>query len=130
MTKGRRKYRRKSTSFVTAVRLDLDVDGFSYTKWGGRQRCKRGDWIVDSDGDVYTVDGDVFARTYRPLEKGAFVKTTPIWAERATSRGVVETKEGASQYEPGDYLVSNEEDGSDAYCIRAEKFEQMYEPAS
>jgi len=126
---GRRKYVKKPTSYVTAVRLDLDTDGFSYSKWDAHQRCKRGDWIVDNDGDVYTVDAEVFARTYRRLDKGAFVKTTPIWAERATSHGVVQTKEGASHYEPGDYLVSNGEDGSDAYCIRAGKFESMYEPA-
>lgn len=125
----RRKYVKKPTAFVTAVKLDLETDGLSYTKWGGRQRAKRGDWIVDNDGDVYTVDAEVFARTYRPLEKGAFVKTTPIWAERATSSGAVRTKEGSSRYEPGDYLVSNEEDGSDAYCVSAAKFESMYEPA-
>jgi hypothetical protein len=125
----RRQYVKKPTAFVTAVRLDLDTEGFTYAKWGGRQRCKRGDWIVDNDGDVYTVDADVFARTYRPLGNGAFVKTTPVWAARATSTGVVRTKEGVSHYEPGDYLVSNEEDGSDAYCVRADKFESMYEPS-
>ena len=125
----RRKFVKKPTSFVTAVRMDLDTDGFSYLKWGDRQRCKRGDWIVDNDGDVYTVDADVFARTYRAVGKGAFVKTTPIWAERVTSPGSVRTKEGTSHYEPGDYLVSNAEDGSDAYCIGASKFEAMYEPS-
>ena len=124
----RRKYVKKPTAFVTAVRLNLETDGFSYSKWGARQRCKRGDWIVDNDGEVYTVDAAVFAHTYRLLDKGAFVKTTPIWAERATSRGVIKTKEGISHYEAGDYLVSNQEDGSDAYCVHAEKFEAMYEP--
>jgi hypothetical protein len=127
---GRRKFVKKPTSFVLAVRLELDTEGFSYVKWGGTQRCKRGDWIVDNDGDVYTVDADVFARTYRPVDKGAYVKTTPIWAEVATSAGAVQTKEGASRYERGDYVVSNQEDGSDAYCIRADAFERMYEPAS
>jgi hypothetical protein len=32
---------------------------------GAEQRCKRGDWLVDNGGEVYTVDGDSFARTYR-----------------------------------------------------------------
>ena len=125
-TNGRRRYKKKPTEFVTAVRLDLDTDGFTYRKWGGAQRCKRGDWLVDNEGDVYTVDGDVFRRTYAPLEKGAYVKTTPVWAERATSVGEVPTKEGASHYEPGDYLVFNEEHGGDGYCMRAETFERMY----
>lgn len=103
------------------------MDGFVYQKWGAEQRCKRGDWLVDNDGDVYTVDGDVFERTYRKLSPGVYVKSTPIWAEVAESPGAVDTKEGKSHYEAGDYVVSNNEDGSDAYCISAEKFEAMYE---
>jgi hypothetical protein len=57
------------------------------------------------------------------------VKTTPVWAERATQPGRVATKEGQSHYSAGDYLVSNNEDGTDAYCIAAAKFEAMYELA-
>jgi hypothetical protein len=125
----RRKYVKKPTSYVLAVRLQLDTDGFSYRKWGATQQCKRGDWLVDNEGDVYTVDADVFARTYRHIDRGAYVKTTPVWAEAATTAGGVRTKEGTSHYEPGDYLVSNHEDGSDEYCISRKKFEEMYELA-
>jgi len=125
----RRKYVKKPTSYVLAVRLDLDTDGISYRKWGAAQRGKRGDWLVDNDGDVYTVDADVFARTYRHVGRGAWVKTTPVWAEVATEPGSVQTKEGTSHYERGDYLVSNHEDGSDAYCIGRAKFEELYELA-
>ena len=126
---NRRKYVKKPTSYVLAVRLELDTDGFAYRKWGATQHCKRGDWLVDNEGDVYTVDADVFARTYRHIDRGAYVKTTPVWAEAATAAGSVRTKEGTSHYEPGDYLVSNHEDGSDAYCITRQKFDEMYEPA-
>ena len=28
-------YRKKADSFVTAVQLNLETDGFSYQKWGG-----------------------------------------------------------------------------------------------
>lgn len=125
----RRKYVKKDTSYVTAVRLMLDTDGLVYRKWGSTQRCKRGDWVVDNDGDVYTVDAEVFARTYRPVGRGAFVKTTPVWAERVTTAGEVRTNEGTSHYEPGDYLVSNHEDGTDAYCVSRSKFEEMYHRA-
>jgi hypothetical protein len=127
--KDRRKFVKKPSAYVTAVRFDLDTDGFTYRKWGDTQRCKRGDWIVDNDGDVYSVDAQSFARTYRPIGKGAYVKTTPIWAEVATHAGDVPTKEGSSHYEPGDYLVSNEADGSDPYCVKPDKFQEMYEPA-
>ena len=60
----RRKYKKKPTSFITAVQLDLDTQGFAYNKWGGQQLCKRGDWLVDNDGDKYTVSEEAFARTY------------------------------------------------------------------
>ena len=31
-----------------------------------------------------------------------------------------------SDFRTGDYLVSNNEDGTDAYCMSAKKFESMY----
>ena len=124
---NRRRYRKKADQFVVAVKLDLDTDGFTYRKWGAEQQCQQGDWVVDNDGDHYTVDGKVFARTYRKISPGIYVKTTPIWAEMASESGQVDTKEGVSHYQAGDYLVSNNEDGTDAYCISAAKFESMYE---
>jgi len=124
----RRRYRKRATSFVTAVRLDVETDGFTYRKWGGMQRCKPGDWIVDNEGDVYTVDAEAFAHTYRPVGPGLYVKATPVWAAIAQVAGAIETKEGVSHYVPGDYLVYNDEAGTDGYCVSAEKFEAMYEP--
>jgi hypothetical protein len=121
------RYRRRPDRPVTAVRLALDTEGFSYLKWGGVQRCKQGDWLVDNAGDIYTVDADVFARTYRPSSPGQFVKVGVVWARVARAQGFVETKEGASHYEPGDYIVCNREDGGDAYCMTAEKFAALYE---
>lgn len=123
----RRRYRKKADQFVVAVRLRLDTAGFTYRKWGGEQRCKPGDWLVDNQGDVYTVDGEAFAKTYRRVSPGIYVKTTPIWAEVAALPGSVPTKEGRSHYGAGDYLVYNNPDGTDAYCITAAKFEAMYE---
>lgn len=125
---NRLKYRKKSGQFVIAVQLNLETDGFDYQKWGDRQRCKPGDWLVNNQGDTYTVDQETFQKTYRKKSPGIFVKESSIWAERTTRAGKVETKEGISHYLPGDYLVSNSEDGSDTYCVTAEKFESMYEP--
>jgi hypothetical protein len=122
----RRRYVRRPDRPVAAVRLPLDTDGLVYRRWGGEQRAKSGDWIVDNDGDVYTVDADVFARSYRQTGPGAYVKTTPVWAEQAERAGSVKTKEGATDYEAGDYLVSNNSDGSDQYAIGAAKFDALY----
>lgn len=124
---NRQKFRKKADQFVVAVQLNLDTEGFTYRKWRGNQRCKSGDWIVDNGGDIYSVDGEVFAKTYRKIKPGIYVKKTPIWAEVATQSGSVVTKEGESHYQKGDYLVSNNEDGTDAYCISRQKFESMYE---
>ncbi len=124
---ARRRYRKKADQFVIAVRMALDTDGFRYHKWGAEQHCKAGDWLVENGEDVYTVDADVFARTYRRVQPGHYVKTTPVWAQKTTAPGSVATREGHSHYAAGDYLVSNEEDGADDYCISAARFKSMYE---
>jgi hypothetical protein len=124
----RRRYRRRQGAAVTAVRLDLDTGGFTYRKWGGEQRCKAGDWLVDNAGDVYTVDAEVFAATYREVAPGRFAKHGAVWAERAQAPGKIETKEGATAYRRGDYLVSNDEAGEDGWAMSADRFAALYEP--
>ena len=123
----RKRYRKREGQFVVAVKLDLDTAGFTYHKWGADQRCKPGDWIVNNGGDIYSVDSEIFKNTYRMVKQGIYVKPTPIWAEVAKRPGSVTTNEGESHYQKGDYIVYNNEDGTDAYCISAAKFELMYE---
>jgi hypothetical protein len=124
----REKYRKRADAAVSAVRLDLDTEGFSYRKWGGEQRCKPGDWLVDNRGDIYTVDADTFARTYSEISPGRYVKTTEVWVEIAENDGVIKTLEGETGYSAGDYIVYNDEQGADAYAVTPEVFESMYEP--
>ena len=59
---------------------------------------------------------------------GRYVKVVPVWAEQAHEDGSVTTKEGVSHYRAGDYVVSNDAEGSDRYCIDRARFEEMYEP--
>ncbi|HTN49030.1 MAG TPA: hypothetical protein VMK32_06335 [Burkholderiaceae bacterium] len=124
----RRRFRRKSGQDVTAVRLQLDFDALIYRKWGGTQTARSGDWLVDNGGDVYTVAADSFARTYREVSPGRYAKSAPVWAEQAARAGSVKTKEGRTHYKAGDWLVSNADDGSDAYAVSAATFLQLYEP--
>lgn len=124
---SRKRYHKRPDQYVVAIQLALKTEGFVYHKWGAEQRCKSGDWLLDNNGDIYTVDEKVFAKTYKQIDPGRYQKATSIWAEPATRPGVIKTKEGESHYKAGDYLVSNNEDGSDAYCISAEKFKSMYE---
>jgi hypothetical protein len=123
----RQRFKRKPDQAVTAVRLALGFDAFNYRKWGDTQRAMPGDWLIDNDGDVYTVAADTFARTYRAVGPGRWVKTTPVWAEKAVQAGSVATQEGRTAYQSGDWLVSNAQDGSDAYAVDAETFGRLYE---
>ena len=120
------KYVKRPSQAVAAVQLALDTKGFTYKKWGSVQRCKARDWIVDNDGDVYTVNRVSFRRTYRQVRPGAYVKITPVWAEKADAAGRIKTKEGSTGYKRGDYLVFNQKNGADGYAVSAQKFKRMY----
>lgn len=115
---------------MIAVRLDLDTDGFTYQKWGGTQRCKRGDWLVSNRGDVYTIDAETFDRTYRQVSPGVYEKDAPVWAEQAAESGTIKTKEGSTAYKAGDYLVFNGPAGEDGYAMSRETFHSLYEPCN
>ena len=125
----RLKYVKRHDQTVLAVQLALDTPGFSYQKWGATQQCQAGDWIVDNAGDVYTVNRESFANTYRRIAPGSYLKVMPVWAEVAAAAGEVRTKEGTTHYRAGDYLVFNEESGGDPYAVSADKFAEMYERA-
>lgn len=125
----RRQYRKKANQSVVAVRLDLDTPGLTYYKWGSKQHAKRGDWLVDNQGEIYTVEAKTFARTYKKIRPGTYLKTTAVWAEVAHQAGSINTKEGESRYKRGDYLVYNRRNGRDGYCMSAAKFKAMYTPA-
>jgi len=125
----RLRYVKRGDQTVVAVQLALDTPGFSYQKWGATQKCQAGDWIVDNAGEVYTVNRDSFANTYRRIAPGSYLKISPVWAEVAAGEGEVRTKEGTTHYRAGDYLVFNEESGGDPYAVSADKFAEMYERA-
>ena len=125
----RLKYVKRGDQTVLAIQLAMDTPGFSYQKWGATQKCQAGDWIVDNAGDVYTVNRESFASTYRRIAPGSYLKTAPVWAEVAAEAGKVRTKEGTTHYRAGDYLVFNEESGGDPYAVSADRFAEMYERA-
>jgi hypothetical protein len=121
-------YKHRQGSTVFAVQLALETPGFDYFKWGAQQHCKAGDWIVRNGDDTYTVDGEVFARTYQPVGPAEYRKAVTVWAECAEQPGCIETKEGVTRYRDGDYLVYNESDRRDGYAICGAHFEELYEP--
>jgi predicted acylesterase/phospholipase RssA len=123
---GLSEYRRREDTPVTAVRIDLDMEPFSYRKWGGVQTASPGDWLVSRDGDSYTVDGATFERSYREVGPGGFVKVTSVWARAATSDGSIATQEGETNYRTGDMLVFNDPEERDGWAMGREEFDRLY----
>jgi hypothetical protein len=111
---------------VTAIRLNLDLDSFTYRKWGGLQTGKQGDWLVERDGQVHTVAAATFERTYKKVGPATYIKHTRVWAAPAAQDGVISTLEGDTHYRQGDYIVWNDEAGQDGYAINKQKFEELY----
>jgi hypothetical protein len=118
-------YRKKPSLTIAAVQLNLETEGFTYNKWGGVQTCKAQDWLVNNDGEAYTIDNESFRATYQEVSPGVYFKTGIVTAKVAEEDGSVDTKEGKTTYKAGDYIVYNSED--DAYAISAEKFNSLYE---
>lgn len=122
-----KKYRKSPSAYITAVQLNLDTEGFTYQKWGAIQTCKPGDWVVDNQGDTYTIAKESFAKTYRQVSPGVYYKMSEVYASVAKEPGEITTREGSTHYEKGDYLVYNNPDQTDGYAISKEKFERMYD---
>ena len=123
----RKLFRKRPKYHVTAVQLDLAFDGFSYQKWDGKQTCKPGDWLVNNNGDIYTIDKEYFRDYYQSISPGVFEKIGEIWAEVAIENGSIKTKEGLTAYNEGDYLVFDRQEGGEGYAIKKHIFERMYE---
>ncbi|MGH1486027.1 MAG: DUF4231 domain-containing protein [Cellvibrionaceae bacterium] len=120
-------YYQKKHKTVTALPIDLTKGELTYQKWGGEQKAKQGDWLVCRDGEYYTVEKESFTKTYRKVEGSTYIKTAPVWVERAQYAGEIKTKEGITQYSKGDYLVYNNEDKFDGYAVEKTNFESMYQ---
>jgi len=123
----RKRYKKRPKFYVIAVQFDLDFDVFKFQKWGGNQKCKPGDWLINNDGDVYTVDKEYFRNHYQMISPGVYNKIGEIWAEVAAEAGTIKTKEGSTDYKSGDYLVFDRPEGGEGYAIAKLKFERWYE---
>lgn len=105
------------------------MDSFTYRKWGGVQTATAGDWLVNREGEAYTIDREVFERTYSMVSPGLYEKVTSVWARAAESDGVIPTREGETHYTAGDMIVFNDPEGRDGYAMSAETFSKLYDLA-
>lgn len=121
------KYRKKET--VIAIQLNLELkDGiFEYEAWGGPQTARRGDWLINRNGEeVYTCEADVFAETYEKVSPGVYRKTAAVEADECLADCKIDTLEGQSDCKAGDFVVTNP--GGDRYPVERGIFLDIYEP--
>ncbi|MFT5573087.1 MAG: hypothetical protein ACI9FR_002020 [Cryomorphaceae bacterium] len=123
-----KKYFKRPEFQITAVQLAMSVNNFEYQKWGDKQTAKSNDWLVNANGNVYTIDNAVFARTYREVSCGRYEKIAAVYAEQAQQDGSIATLEGRTHYSAGDYLVYEQPGRAmGAYAIKQAQFEKMYQ---
>ncbi|MDA7425302.1 hypothetical protein [Thalassococcus lentus] len=121
------RYTRREQTNVTAIKIDMETDGFTYRKWGGEQIVRPGDWLVDNNGDVYTVDGEAFEATYAKVSQGIYTKTAHVWAREAESDGQVQSTSGFTQYHAGDMVVFRDEREIDGWAMSKADFAALYQ---
>lgn len=122
-----KKYYKKKSLIVNAMQIALPDCEVNYKKWGGDQTAKSGDWIVENNGESYTVEEESFKNTYQHIKADQYKKTAPVWAEVTEQAGKISTKEGESEYSAGDYLVYNNADRTDGYATKKQDFESNYQ---
>ena len=113
---------------IVAVQLNLDIEGLHYQKWGDQQFAKKGDWLVNNNGSVYSIDNTAFTHSYQLVSPGQYQKISNIYAKPADKDGSIATLEGKTHYLKGDYLVYEKPGQVEgAYAVSAERFEDMYD---
>ena len=72
------KYKAKPVPTL-AIQLNMNI---AYNKWGGIQKAKAGDWLLQKAGDTFTCDEKVFADTYRPVRLHVYATEIPEHEKR------------------------------------------------
>ena len=85
-----------------------------------------GDWLVTDGTEEWTVAPGVFARSYRPLPDGRFVKVAPVRAARLDRTAEVPTLEGVARAEAGDWVLCGVD--GELWTVTDTFFRAHYEP--
>jgi hypothetical protein len=97
---------------VRAIRLDLELESFTYRQGDGVRTGKRGDWLVECQGQVTIVDEATFARSYKQIAPATYLHQSVVWAAPVS----------------GGVLVCRDPEGKEGDVLCADRFHSLYEP--
>lgn len=122
-----RKYLEGGRAFRSLLRVSARQLTTS-TEWtsdnGSRLTALAGDWLLETYGSTWTVNADVFERTYEKQADGTYLKIVAVTARKLTTEVDIVTLEGIAHALPGDWLVCNP--AGDVWPVNAEEFSRRY----
>lgn len=109
---------------VTGIQLRMPI---TYELWGDTQKAKAGDWLVEKGTDTYTIEEQEFSGSYSPVSGtiARYYKSEHIEAVEARVGGWVDTLEGRSCFEAGDFIACSPT--GKTWCLKAKKLFDYYE---
>ncbi|MGQ7787939.1 PGDYG domain-containing protein [Nesterenkonia sp. K-15-9-6] len=108
------------------VRAQRVVEPHRWTTASGAvMEAKPGDWIVDDDGQQWSVDAEVFAETYEAVSEGRYRKTGEVRARQIAQPTSLETLEGSDQLDAGDWVVQNA--SGECWGVSDARFRRRYQ---
>lgn len=110
------------TSVVRVIQLDAPLTWNA--DHGSTMQAQPGDWLVQSEGDTWSVEDGIFRVTYEHLRDDLYRKVTPVLAVELPAAGTVLSREGMVEAEQGDLLVCNVT--GECWSMPKEKFFQRY----
>lgn len=104
----------------------LDSEHHWETDTGNQATAKRGDWLLNSGQDEWTVNHEVFIATYKELEPGKYQKTARVFARELDREITTETEEGIASGKPGEMILAGPL--GTVWIQSKQQFTSRYEP--
>ncbi len=82
-------------------------------------------WEPDSPEKVWTITDEDFRATYEPADEGLFRSHGRVLARRAEPDEVIESKEGTTEAQHGDWVVQR---AGHRWLVSADEFVRRYRP--
>ena len=107
------------------VKAQKLTDTFQWQSTDGNNLVgEKGDYLIESDGNRWTVQPEIFEKTYSENSDGTFTKTAQVIAVKVNAALTINTLEGESVVHEGDYLLCGE--SADVWSIDSTNFVKKY----